>query len=179
MSIPETESCDFMFNKILGSLCVYVFLHVCMHLCVLTCVHLCACMFACIVCAHMCVHVYVHMYVCVHVCMCLCMWRPEVGVSHLSFYLAPLDRVSHWTWSSLIQLAWQVMNTSDLQSLWLWACASVPGFLCECWEYERWSSCLYDKHLTNWAILSQAPLKHPRSVMELLIRSISLASWTW
>ena len=43
MSIPETESCDFMFNKILGSLCVYVFLHVCMHLCVSMCICVCVC----------------------------------------------------------------------------------------------------------------------------------------
>lgn len=84
-----------------------------MHTCVYVC-NLYRCV--CTTCTGMCVHIDVYTHV----------WKPEDNLEHLSVLLSalfPWNRLSHWTWTSLIDYTGYPLRCWDLP-------ASVSGITC-------------------------------------------------
>lgn len=79
---------------------------------------LCTCMIMCVACVS----------AGAHTCVCSCWWRPEVTIECLSqslFHLTFGDRVSHYTWSSLM---WLDRLVSDL--------CGVPASVSQSWAHR-------------------------------------------
>lgn len=54
------------------------------------------------------------MHACMYICVSTCVWKPEVEPGHFPSIFSALlseDRVSHWTWISLIQIDCLAINT--------------------------------------------------------------------
>lgn len=89
------------------------FKRACIRVCVCVC-NLYRCV--CTTCTGMCVHIDVYTQV----------WKPEDNLEHLSVLLSalfPWDRLSHWTWTSLIDYTGYLLRCWDLP-------ASVSGISC-------------------------------------------------
>lgn len=106
-------------------------------------------------------------YVCMHTCVNVCgvirihkyVWmymggEEDVRCLPQSFPILFFEMTFYWTWSPWCVLASKphtsTVNFSPVLRVQLGA--AIPGIEGEFWGSELRFSCLYDKHVTNWAI---------------------------
>lgn len=73
-------------------------------------------------------------YVCMCICVLVCIWSPRLILvnSSIALHLTYWDRVSHWTWSSLVCLAsllWDYSKTIRNVEFW------QPTFQAKCFRH--------------------------------------------